>query len=184
MQKDPKCIKDELKNFHAPRWNELPQLPLYMDQVVYYLNQALDPIHFEDNKQILTSSMVNNYVKNSIVKAPVKKQYQPYHLAYLLVVCALKRCYSLSEIGTLIQIYSNISDQDRLAADYNKFVSVFEDCLSDVFSSETCRKEYFENPSMQQQLMVNVIRTVCYKIFAEFELLDYRKRNSDQLQQS
>lgn len=167
-----------------PEWDSLPGIPLYMDQIVLYLTDLLAAFQRGESSPLLTSSMVNNYVKNSIVKAPVKKQYQPYHLAYLLVVCALKRCYSLSEIGTLIQIYSNISDQDRLAADYNKFVSVFEDCLSDVFSSGTCRKEYFENPSMQQQLMVNVIRTVCYKIFAEFELLDYRKRNSDQLQQS
>lgn len=117
MQKSVQKIRQELISFHPPRWNELPGIPLYMDQVVLFLNQALDPIQFEDSRPLLTSSMVNNYVKNSIVKAPVKKQYRPYHLAYLLVVCALKRCYSLSEISTLIQMYSDISDPDRIEKD-------------------------------------------------------------------
>ena len=179
MQKSVQKIRQELINFHPPRWNELPGIPLYMDQVVLFLNQALDPIQFEDSRPLLTSSMVNNYVKNSIVKAPVKKQYRPYHLAYLLVVCALKRCYSLSEISTLIQMYSDISDPDRIEKDYNKFISVFEDSIKDVFETGTCRKEYFENPSPQQQLMVNVIRTLAYKIFSEYEVLEYRQNHPE-----
>ena len=175
MEKSVHEIRNGLQNLHFPRWDELPSFPLYMDQVLLFLNQVLDPVHFDAEKPILTSSMVNNYVKNSIVKAPVMKQYRTYHMAYLLVVCVMKRCYSLSEISTLIEIYSDISDQSRTAMDYNKFVTVFEDTISDVFATGTCKKEYFENPTPQQLLMVNVIRTLAYKIFGEYELLEYRQ---------
>lgn len=176
MNKSSRRIRQDLAAFSPPKYSDLPALPLYMDQVVTYMNQILDPINFTEDSKLLTSSMVNNYVKNSIVKPPYKKQYQPYHLAYLFVVCAMKRCYSLSEISSLINMYSDISDQERISQDYNKFVSVFQDSLQDVFSTGTCKKEYFEHPTMQQQLMVNVIRTLAYKIYGEYQLLEYREK--------
>lgn len=167
-----------LSTLHIPRWEELPDLDLYMDQVLSYLNSRLEPLGLGDDKARLTASMVNNYVKTSIVKPPVKKHYKRYHLAYLIVVMLMKRCYSLSEIGELIRIYSDIEDPGRISRDYNKFVSVFESCLQQTLMHGMDARSYFEDPTEDQILMVDVIRTLACKIYAQVILhqrtLDHR----------
>lgn len=155
---------------HIPRWEELPQIPLYMDQVVQYLNDTLDCLNFSGDKPLLTASMVNNYVKNSIIKKPERKQYKPYHLAFLIVVVLMKRTFSLKEISDLIEIYSDIEQKERVARDYNRFASVFEDCLQEVMETARSSREYFENPDLRQLLMVDVIRTLACKIYADYHL--------------
>lgn len=166
---------DRLKNLHIPRWEELPNLPLYMDQVLLYLNDCLEPLNFGNDKPALTSSMVNNYVKSTIIKKPEKKQYKTYHLAFLMVVLLMKRCYSLSEIQDLIRIYSDIEHpDDRISHDYNSFVSVFEDCLKEVLETAKSSREYYENPSPEQLLMVDVIRTIACKVYADYQMYLFR----------
>lgn len=156
-----------VRTLHIPRWEELPDLDLYMDQVLSYVNGKLAVLVPEDAKPVLTSSMVNNYVKTSIVKPPVKKHYKRYHLAFLFVVVLMKWCYSLSEISELITIYSDLHDKERISRDYDKFVSVFESCLGEVFDTGNMQSVYFDDPSDAQLLMTNVIRTVCGKIYVE-----------------
>ena len=77
--------------------------------------------------------MVNNYVKNSIVKPPIKKHYKRYHLAFLIVVCILKRCYSLAEISKLIEIQNEMEHSDLEKA-YDAFSICFEECLHATFA--------------------------------------------------
>ena len=33
---------EEIKQFHIPRWAEIPSIELYIDQVVSYLNKYLE----------------------------------------------------------------------------------------------------------------------------------------------
>ena len=69
----------DIKNLHIPRWSELPEIDLYMDQVVTLINSKLVPFIYNETKdgesQIITKTMINNYVKNNLVEPPVKKQY-------------------------------------------------------------------------------------------------------------
>ena len=108
-------IKKQLEEYHFPQWDELPNFDLYMDQVVYYVDQQLRPLYFNEEK-IITSSMVNNYVKNSIVKAPEKKKYSRKHIAYLIIVCLLKKSFSLTEIVKFIDIQVSMQQSDLKAS--------------------------------------------------------------------
>ncbi|HGD2961151.1 TPA: DUF1836 domain-containing protein, partial [Streptococcus agalactiae] len=45
-----------------PKWEELPELDLYLDQVLLYVNQLINPKTITNDK-LLTASMINNYVK-------------------------------------------------------------------------------------------------------------------------
>ena len=58
--------KDFFDKFHIPRWEELPAIDLYMDQVISFTYASLG--EFFDSACIspLTKSMVNNYVKARI----------------------------------------------------------------------------------------------------------------------
>ena len=101
MTYDKKQVADRLcywrefmQSFHLPTWEELPDLELYMDQVVSlvirYVN--LQP-HSALKDSILTASAVNNYVRLKLIPPPVKKRYSRIHLAYLIVICCLKGVY-------------------------------------------------------------------------------------------
>lgn len=85
-----------------PEWDSLPGIPLYMDQVVLYLTDQLAAFQREGGTPLLTSSMINNYVKSGAVPRPEKKKYDRRHLGALAVLCMLKQVLSLQDIKTLL----------------------------------------------------------------------------------
>ena len=97
-------FQEDLINFHCPRYNELPNIDLYMEQVIKYIDDNLKTLYCYDDEKVLTSAMVNNYVKQKIVEAPNKKHYTKDHLAYLILVCILKKVISLPEICKLLNM--------------------------------------------------------------------------------
>lgn len=93
-------LKERLANERPAPWDSLPDLPLYMDQVVSYLGRQL--ITFGDG-DLLTSAMINNYIKDGIVPRANGKRYEREHLAGLTAVAALKQVLSVRDMGTLIE---------------------------------------------------------------------------------
>lgn len=150
-----------------PRWDELPSIDLYMDQVITYLNNELSCVYFNDEK-FVTSSMINNYVKTSIVKPPIKKHYTKNHMAYFIAVTILKKCYSMSEISKLIQIHTSMKDSSVKQA-YDLFISIFEESLNQLFND---KKTNSSNKSFNsnQVLMNHVVNCVVNKIYSEYVL--------------
>ena len=88
----------ESLEFHIPRFNELPRVPLYKDQVITYLENLVKSMNIESDEKLLTPTMLNNYVKQKVVSPPKDKKYNEKHLAYLIVVCLLKQVFTLQEI--------------------------------------------------------------------------------------
>ena len=37
-------LADSMQNFHLPRYDELPNVGLYLEQTVKYINQCLHPL--------------------------------------------------------------------------------------------------------------------------------------------
>ena len=66
--------------FSYPKWAEIPNIDLYLDQVLLYVNQVCAPISLDKDKG-LTASMVNNYVKHGYLTKPDKKKYQRQQIA-------------------------------------------------------------------------------------------------------
>ena len=94
-----KLIKHKL-----PYWDELPEIDLYMDQVIALMEKYLSFHKTNDADTIVTHSMINNYVKLGIMPSPVKKKYSREHIAYLIIICTLKQALPISEIKKLIDI--------------------------------------------------------------------------------
>ncbi len=63
----------QLQKAQFPRWADLPQFDLYMDQVIQYVNDIVTPLGFGE----ITSTMVNNYVKKASSKHPSRKSIAP-----------------------------------------------------------------------------------------------------------
>ena len=154
--------KEMLYSFHIPRWEELPDFDLYMDQVVKLLDTYLAPLKAEDEKAI-TSTMVNNYVKQKLVKPSVKKKYTRLHLAYLIVVFILKKVYSIQEIVELISLQIHTFPVE---SSYNVFCDVFEKTLIQVFSQQKTDVDYGNADSELAYMLQNVVTSIACKIYA------------------
>ena len=90
-----------LTSLALPRWSALPDLELYMDQVLALIDRYLGAYPGFDRKG-LTASMVNNYVKLGVMPAPVKKKYTRTHLAHLVVICLLKPTLPIASIREIM----------------------------------------------------------------------------------
>lgn len=114
----------KIEQCHIPRWDELPDIDLYMDQVISQLDKYLDAVNSDEH--ILTASMVNNYVKQQLLPAPVKKRYSRVHMAYLIAICLLKQSLSMPEIKALLDAHIK---PETLEAEYNSLCAMQEDAL-------------------------------------------------------
>lgn len=91
-----------IEEYRLPRWEELPDFGLYMDQVVLLLEQYLSFIPATERERVVTAAVVNNYVRLKLMPAPVKKKYGRQHLAYLLMLLTLKQVLSMGDIQQLL----------------------------------------------------------------------------------
>ncbi|MGX7244228.1 DUF1836 domain-containing protein [Enterococcus quebecensis] len=122
---------EELVNVHLPRWHELPEIELYMDQVITLVERYLSPVIPKEKHTLLTSSMVNNYVKLGLIPAPKKKRYNQKHLAFLIAITMLKQVLTIPEIKQGI-IFQGAAVGIREA--YNLFCDEQEAALAVVVS--------------------------------------------------
>jgi len=92
-----------IQAFSLPAWEEIPDIGLYMDQVILLLTQYLDymPPDIKDKKGI-TASTINNYVRLKVMPEPVKKKYYRTHIAYMVMILVLKQTLSIAEIRGLL----------------------------------------------------------------------------------
>ena len=93
-------LKDRMERERPAPWAELPDIALYMDQLISYMPRQL--IRF-DQSAPLTPAMVNNYIKDGLVPRAAGKRYGPVHLGYLTAVVALKQVLSVRDIGALLE---------------------------------------------------------------------------------
>lgn len=109
-----------LNDYRLPQWEEIPDLGLYMEQVLVLLKQYLDYLPPElKEEQFVTAAAINNYVRNKIMPEPRKKKYYRVHIAYLVMICTLKQCLS---IGTLQRMIPVGLPEDQVQTVYSAYV--------------------------------------------------------------
>ena len=104
--------------FSYPKWEEIPNIDLYLDQVLLYVNQVCSTVSVEKEKG-LTASMVNNYVKHGYLAKPDKKKYQRQQIARLIAITTLKSVFSIQEIAQTLNTLQTQASSEQL---YNAFV--------------------------------------------------------------
>ena len=164
-------LKRRMEEERPTAWNELPDLALYMDQIIAYMPRQL--IHFDD-AEALTSAMVNNYIKEGLVPRAEGKRYGPTHLSYLTAVSALKKVLSVRDVGRLIRDGQEITpDPQRL---YNYFCGALDRALTDTAQSidETMAEEELAKLALDLALRSYANQLACSRI------LDILYPNDDQ----
>lgn len=156
---------NDIAKFHIPRWEELPNISLYLDQLVSLLEEYLANYinnDYDKENKIITKTMINNYVKLGILDAPIKKKYNKIHIAKLFVICILKQVYSISDINQLINLAIKTVPTDKA---YNRFCLEIESAIYTTF----CIKENIveKDVTKEQYILKNVVQSVANKLYVE-----------------
>ena len=142
-----------LKEFHLPQWDELPDMDLYMDQVVMLLQRYLNFLpEDEHGNAAITASIINNYVRLKIMPPPVKKKYTRVHMAYLIMVCSLKQSVNIPYIQKMLPLGLPEAEVRRIYEAYVKthhdvclaFIQLVRSGADDVLHSNDAQSEDVE----------------------------------------
>ncbi len=125
-EKMKKQMADSIQAFRMPRYQELPDGGLYLEQTTQYMNQILKPLGCVS----ITSSMISNYVKKGLIKGPDKKRYYAEQIAYLFYITIAKHVLTLEHIQLLKELQMQTYPKE-VAYDY--FVKELENVLAVVF---------------------------------------------------
>ncbi len=140
---------NRLCDFRLPRWDEMPSIALYLDQVLIIVESAVKAITPE-NEKIITPMMINNYVKQKVITPTVKKRYSKEHLADLIMITMLKRVLSTAEI---VLVLNDLKGGGDTKPAYETFCAAVESCL---------REEQVELDCPQISLLA--VKSLAYKI--------------------
>ncbi len=103
----------EVEGRSTADWENLPDIGLYMDQVVTYVERQLAAVWRLEREKPLTPAMVNNYANGQMLpRADAQKKYSRDHLAMLLILCTLKPVMPIADIGRLLSGYRSEGDMD------------------------------------------------------------------------
>ena len=110
-----------LAEYRLPAWDDIPEMGLYMEQVIQYLKKHLDYLPPElKEEQFITAATINNYVRKKVMPEPVKKKYYRLHLAYLIMICTLKHSLSIPTLQTVIP--ADLSEEE-MRKTYESYVT-------------------------------------------------------------
>ena len=144
-----RLMADSIRDFRMPRYGELPDMGLYLEQVVKYVNTCLSPLGCPE----VTPSMVSNYVKKGILAKPVKKQYYAEHIAYLFFTVLAKSMASMEDIALLIKMQQATYP---LPVAYNYLCAELENTLFFIFGLKDTVERLGETESDEKCLLRNL----------------------------
>ncbi len=163
-----------IREFQMPRYHELPDVGLYLEQTTKYINGYLEPLGCME----ITSSMISNYVKKGYAASPVRKLYYREQIAQLFFIAVAKNVLSMENIGKLFEIQKK-TYTTQIAFDY--FCQEFENKLYAIFGlSETVEDEEILSPGPKKMLHSGVIAmaNIIY-LSHQFEMMDMDKKQMD-----
>lgn len=146
-----------LAQFAMPRWREIPNVGLYLEQTIKYINECLAPLGVS-----ITPSMLSNYVKQGYIRRPVKKQYDAEQIAYLLFLVLAKQVLSMENIGTLFRLQQETYPTEVA---YTYFCTELEAMLAHLFDGAPTPPEPPADSSFAKKTLRSVIIAITQIIY-------------------
>ena len=155
-----KQIAESVKDFRLPRYNEIPNVGLYLEQATKYVCEYLGPL----GEFSLTPSMISNYVKKGMIANPVKKQYGREQIAYLFFIAVAKSVLSLDALTRFIQLQQQTY---ALPKAYDYFCEEFENLLQFTFEVKDTMDVVGEENTDEKRLLYTCVVAAVQKIYLE-----------------
>lgn len=150
----------EIARFRLPRYSEITNVGLYLEQVAKYVSEYLEPL----GNDPVTGSMISNYVKKGLVSSPVRKQYGREQIAELIFISVAKKVLRIEDIGLLISLHEGAYPLD-VAYDY--FCLEFENVLQMVFGLKDRLDQVGQSHSDEKMLLRTAIIAVAHKVYLD-----------------
>lgn len=150
-----KLLNDIISKLNIIDDADIPAIDLYMDQVTTFMDKHLkNNKRFADDK-ILTKTMINNYAKNDLLPAPVKKRYSKQHVILLIFIYYFKNILSINDIKTILgpisenyfDVNSPISLEEIYSTVKNLENQLTSDIMNDIQSKINLSEETFADKS-------------------------------------
>lgn len=157
-----KKFKDKLINSRPEEWEQIPDIELYMDQVILYMKRQHIGLELED-EETLTSAMINNYIKSGLLPRANGKRYSREHIGYLTAICLLKQVLSVGNSDTLMK--NALSDMG-----IEKFYGQYKEMLDMEFKKvaeqidENSTKEQMTKMALQMAISSYAQKLACEKL--------------------
>ena len=153
-------MKSVIQSFHLPRYQDLPNMGLYLEQTTKYINHFLAPLGCIE----ITSSMISNYVKKGLIPSPVKKQYYTDQIAYLFFIAVAKSVLSLDALTGFIKLQQQTY---TLPKAYDYFCNEFENILQFTFELKDTIETTGEDNTDEKRLLFTCIVAAVQKVYLE-----------------
>ena len=154
--------------FQMPRYEELPRINLYLEQVIEEVVFILRPIFGDNSDKWITRTMVGNYVKQGLIPRPEGKRYAKEHIAYLVYISMAKQVLSMGEIKHLVDI-QRAAYPIETAYDY--MCNEFENALRDIFQRQSLCPPTYETTDIEANVFRSTVIAVAYAIYTR-KMLD------------
>ena len=166
MAKDFERVYGEIGRYKPVAWEQIPDLGLYMDQVITFITRVYEPLYGDTTKSYLSAPMINNYVKNKLIPRPAGKKYSRLQIAMLIMIVALKRVCMMEDIREMLRVES---DED-IRTLYDLFCQRQQQSIQDMLAMRSAL-----SPAMDCAIFASAYRAGC-----ECLLQDVHKDGMDQ----
>ena len=149
-----------LDEFALPAFEEIPDVGLYLEQTVKYINSFFKSFPTIE----LTGSMVSNYVKKGLISSPQKKLYNREQIAQLIFVAVAKQTMSIDGLALMLSV-QNSTYATKIAYEY--FRLELMNLLEFVFGRKAIPDAVGVENTEQKYFLRAAITAVAHKMFLD-----------------
>ena len=155
---------------------DIPNIDLYMDQVLTFLDQKLGTVQEATEEKAMTKTMINNYTKNQLLPPPEKKKYSRDHMINLIYIYYMKNFLSMKDIKSILD---PINEQYFGSQDGRDFYNIYsevvnlestasKDLIKDVIKKYNISRGAFEDMDEESRRKLQDFSFICLLSFDVF----------------
>src|SRR3954465_5235454 len=113
--------------------DEIPNIDLYMDQVIQLFENKFRDSKRNDEEKVLTKTMINNYAKGKLIFPIHNKKYSKEHLILMSLIYQLKGALSINDIKVTLQGINQkiIKEEMELDSFYTSYLNLTRQNVED-----------------------------------------------------
>ena len=176
--KDINSLVEDVKINNFISLEDIPDIDLYMDQVIQLFENKLGYLKRNEEDKILTKTMINNYSKGNLFMDIKNKKYSKNHIILIILIYELKSVISIPDIkvafNNIVKSYDENSadkiDLENLYKKHLKMISKNDDDIKEEILNIT--KELENLNAEEEKLLLltylaakaNMYKRLCEKI--------------------
>ena len=176
--KDINSLVEDVKINNFITLEDIPDIDLYMDQVIQLFENKLGYLKRNEEDKILTKTMINNYSKGNLFMDIKNKKYSKNHIILIILIYELKSVISIPDIkvafNNIVKSYDeNSEDKIDLENLYKKHLKIISKNDDDIKEEILNITKELENLNAEEEKLLlltylaakaNMYKRLCEKI--------------------